>query len=249
MELSILKRIGMTEGEIRVYEALLGLSKSSTGLIMQKSGISSSKVYLILDKLAHKGLATFVVENGVKYYQITHPKSLLKYIDIKEEELESTRKEFEKIMPFISSKLKVEQESTQVYKGIKGIQVAYDSLLSSLKKGEEYCLFAIRADEAEDELVFDLLAKFHKKRVKKGVKVRVIADSVIEKLYKKKHLLSSLYALRHYDLTLPTGIVIGKDRVLSFVFGKDSTLYEIISIEMTRRYQDFFDKIWKLSLH
>ena len=247
MDLSLLRRIGMTEGEIRVYSALVGLGKSSTGAIMQKANISSSKVYFILDKLVHKGLVSFVMQGKIKFYQTTDPNSLLNYIDTKEEEFKDTRKQLEKIIPIISSKLKVEEESAQVYKGMRGIKTAYEALLSTLNKGEEYLVFAIRTDESEDERVLDLFTQFHKKRVEKGVSLKVIADSSIEELYKKKHVLGKLYSIKHYSLTLPLGIAIGKDRVLSFVFGEDPTVYEIISSEVAKRYKEFFERLWKIA--
>ena len=48
-----LKRIGLTEGEIKIYLALLDLGQTATGKIIRHSGISGSKVYEVLDRLAN----------------------------------------------------------------------------------------------------------------------------------------------------------------------------------------------------
>ena len=56
MDTKILEKIGLTNGESKVYLALLEIGLSSTGQIIEKSQITSSKVYIILQKLEKKGL-------------------------------------------------------------------------------------------------------------------------------------------------------------------------------------------------
>ncbi|MEK6868392.1 MAG: helix-turn-helix domain-containing protein, partial [Nanoarchaeota archaeon] len=85
MNVEILEAIGMTKAEIKVYFALLERGSSTTGPIVEKSGVSSSKIYEILEKLMQKGLASFVVEAGMKYYEAAKPSRLLDYMKEKEE--------------------------------------------------------------------------------------------------------------------------------------------------------------------
>jgi len=56
MDHSQLKAIGLTEGEIRVYLALLDSGLTTTGIVIKQSNITGSKVYNILDRLIEKGL-------------------------------------------------------------------------------------------------------------------------------------------------------------------------------------------------
>lgn len=248
MDLNLLRKIGLTEGEIRVYSALLSLGSSQTGQIMKKSGISSSKIYIILERLIHKGLVSHIIIDNVKVFQVTDPNNILEYIEKEKEELDDIKQEFTHLIPEIrSAMVKEEEESAHLYKGLKGIRSAYNNILEELEKGQEYCLFAISSEEAEDEKVLDFFTSFHKKRIEKGVKVRVISDSTIEKIYKKTHLLGKLFKIKHYSLTLPVGIVIGKNRIISISFGPDPIAHEIISERITNKYQDFFDKIWKIA--
>ena len=67
MNLKQLKELGFTDGEIKVYGALIKLQKSTITKIIEHSGVSSSKVYLILDKLVHRGLVNYImVDNGMR---------------------------------------------------------------------------------------------------------------------------------------------------------------------------------------
>jgi sugar-specific transcriptional regulator TrmB len=48
MKHEILERIGLTIGEAKIYLALLDLAQSTTGPIVEESGVSTSKIYKIL---------------------------------------------------------------------------------------------------------------------------------------------------------------------------------------------------------
>ncbi len=65
----LLTEIGLTKSEIAVYFALLELGSSTTGPIIKKANIASGKAYLILDKLAQKGLVTYSIKSKTKNYQ------------------------------------------------------------------------------------------------------------------------------------------------------------------------------------
>jgi len=54
--LAALREIGLTEGEAKAYFALVTLGQSSVGPIVEKSGVTASKVYIILDRLIEKGI-------------------------------------------------------------------------------------------------------------------------------------------------------------------------------------------------
>ena len=246
MEWDILRKIGLTDGEIRVYKALIHLGKSSTGKIMKKSGISSSKVYLILEKLIQKGLVSFVIENNVKKFQVTNPQSILDYVDKKKDEFENIKKDFEKVVPQINAILGTyEEESAQVYKGIRGIRVAFSNLLEELNKGEEYYFFGVSKEEMSNKQVLVFFQNLHAKRIAKGIHVKGIADTILRELYSKTPIFKKMFSIRYYDLTLPTGIVIGKNRILILIWGIENTCYELISKRAADRYREFFNKIWE----
>ena len=66
MDTTSLREAGLTDGEIKVYLALLELGAATTGPIIEKSGIARSIIYQILDKLMQKGLVSMVMKDKTK---------------------------------------------------------------------------------------------------------------------------------------------------------------------------------------
>ncbi|MCX6803798.1 MAG: hypothetical protein NTY48_04490, partial [Candidatus Diapherotrites archaeon] len=74
MDFSSLKEIGLTDGEVKVYLALLKLGSTKTGKLAISAGVSSSKVYKILARLEKKGLASHGIKDGVAFFSAQQPK-------------------------------------------------------------------------------------------------------------------------------------------------------------------------------
>ncbi len=73
MDTRLLEELGLTQGEIKAYLALLKLGSTSTGPLAKESGVSRSKLYAILDRLEKRGLASHVEERGVIQFQAAEP--------------------------------------------------------------------------------------------------------------------------------------------------------------------------------
>ena len=65
MEREILREIGLTDSETKVYLALLELGDSTRGEIVNTAGIAGSKLYEIIDKLQDRGLVSVYIKNKV----------------------------------------------------------------------------------------------------------------------------------------------------------------------------------------
>ena len=75
---NFLRKIGLTESEIKVYLALLKIGISSKGKIIKESKIAPSKVYEIADKLIEKGLCSTITKNGVKHFMVVKVRRIKK---------------------------------------------------------------------------------------------------------------------------------------------------------------------------
>ena len=81
MDLKILKDVGLTDTEIKVYLALLSLGATSAGKIVEETGVYRKNLYDSLNKLIEKGLVTYVIEKKIKVFQPKIPDNLINYLD------------------------------------------------------------------------------------------------------------------------------------------------------------------------
>ena len=78
----LLREIGLSVNEARVYEALLELGESSVQDISLKSKVHRRNVYDSINKLIEKGLASEVIIKSQKNFKATHPRRLLELLKI-----------------------------------------------------------------------------------------------------------------------------------------------------------------------
>ena len=132
MSLEILRKIGLSDGEIKVYNALLDLGSSSLNQIHEKTAIERRNIYDILNKLIEKGLIGYVIENKRKIYSITHPNKIIGYIEEKKHEFDKIKQEINTEMYSILTKYssKKPKINAQIFRGINGVKAIYEDILN-----------------------------------------------------------------------------------------------------------------------
>src|SRR3989344_2562392 len=122
MNIPILEKIGLTEGEIKVYLALLKLGETTAGPIVDESRVTRSKIYDILERLKQKGMVSYITKESTKYFCAAKPSTLLDYLSNKEQEIIKDKESISEIIPQLESqyKKKLENKVAEVYLGING---------------------------------------------------------------------------------------------------------------------------------
>ena len=80
MKLIELKRVGLTDGEIKIYDALLELGETTRTKLAKKSGISPSKIYDVANRLLEKGIISSVKKQGVIHFSAADPERIKDFI-------------------------------------------------------------------------------------------------------------------------------------------------------------------------
>ena len=133
MEFPELKELGLSNGEVKVYSALISIGTSSLIGIQEKTGIERRNIYDILNKLIDKGLATYVTENKIKVFQCAPPKKLQEKLSAKEKKLAELKNKLSDISSvYESSKPAIRAE---VFRGKEGIKSIFED---TLNYGEVY---------------------------------------------------------------------------------------------------------------
>lgn len=245
MNIEILEQIGLTKSEIKVYLALLELGSSATGKIVDKSKVASSKVYEILDKLIQKGLVSFIIISGIKHFEAASPARIMDYMEERERLFNKQKQELKKILPELELKQKLSKYKSEatIFKGLKGAKTAYDDVLKTMKKGEEY--YVMGATEPTRSFS-RFIWQYHKKRAKKGIKLKIIFSKHGRALAEKyKSLAHTQIKFAPTQLLTSSFILVYKHKILIVVATrKEVTIFRINDEEIADSFKSQFKLLW-----
>src|SRR3989344_6469983 len=119
MDTDALRKIGLTENEIKIYLNLLKTGLSTAYDIGKKTGIYRVHVYDKLEQLMDKGLVTHVYRGAKKYFQATHPSKIKHYLEDQKRVLEVQDQAVHSILPELEAMTRIPKEDTfvEVFKG------------------------------------------------------------------------------------------------------------------------------------
>ncbi len=246
MDTKKLEATGLTRGEVRVYLALLKHGETTTGPVIDESGITGSKVYVILNKLIRKGLVSYIIREKTKYFQASPPRRLLDYVNSKEKEIVRQRKGIEELIPQLENlrKHKENIQTSQIFEGYEGIKSVFGLILEIMKPGEEYLAFSAGETLVEKMRIF--LRNHHAKRGRMGIRFKIIAKSS-EKLLFKKISKAKYFQIRYHKNPFPVGVIIFGDYIVTLTYKEKPTAFLIKSSQIAESYKEFFLNMWSSS--
>lgn len=246
METNYLKEAGLTDGEIKVYLALLGLGLSTTGPIIEKSGIARSIIYHILDKLMQKGLVSCITKEKTKYFQASDPKKIIEYIDEREQRLLENKKKVEKMLPQLLLQQKMSPKSqANFYIGFKGIRTAHEHSYDKLNRGEEYVYLGVPVFQPEEQHLY--WQRDHVKRAKIGISTRMLFNKGTDKKIIRNRNSYHLCEAREMnaDIKSPACFMVYKDTTLIVMQHPESFAIEIVNKQVAESFMEYFEYFWK----
>ena len=243
-KLADLLKIGLTEGEAKIYVALLELGPSSVGPIKKRTKISHSNIYEILERLINKGIVTLIISNNIRIFQAVSPGNLSRFLDKKEEELHEQRSSLAKALPRIEAlqNLHPKQEAL-LFVGIKGLHSAYEELFKGAAKGSENLW--IYSHDKKYEAIIDKFYIHSWPEIAKGIKSRGIADesyrpSKFAKEFKIKH------ELRFVNFPIFSHGEIFRDKFL-LVSWEDPIIAVLVHAKhVSEHFRKYFESVWSM---
>lgn len=232
MEAEALKRIGLSESEIKVYLSLLKLGKANVTIIAEESGIHRTNIYSILDKLKDMGLVSYFQEDNRMIFKATDPQNLLNYIKESEEAISGLIPDFKKIQESVKEKINVE-----VFKGEKGMKAAFKDILREKK---EVVGFGMTGQLRKYLPVFAL---------------QWLRDIKLYKI-KNRYIYAESTEIKHKDFEVkilpkefitPVATQIYGDKVLISIWEPTLIAIMIKSKEVAENYRKYFILLWKVA--
>jgi sugar-specific transcriptional regulator TrmB len=240
MDTDILREIGLTEGEIKVYLALLEIGETNAGPIKNKTKLQNSVIHLCLNNLIQKGLINYVEKGRRKFYTATNPKHLIAFIDEKKRRLKA-------ILPSLLAKQKEDSKySVHIYEGEKGLKSIHEDILNELNKNEEF--YVLGAPKEAHDKFEPYFLDFHKRRIKKGIKLQIIyKKEAIDYGKKRKEMQFTKVRYLLDELSSPMWITVYNDKIILFTVGEVLLGIVIENSTISKNFKEYFYLIWKIT--
>ena len=245
---SRLEGAGLTEGESKVHLALLELGPSTSGPIVEKSGVARSIVYLILGRLSQKGLVSHVVKEKTQHFQAAQPDGLMEYIEGQQKQLEESKRKLEEILPKLSALQKSAKESeVQAFFGFRGMISVHEHTYQKLAKGEEYFFFGIPQEQPRHYHAY--WQRDHMRRAKAGIRCKLLFHPKTPKEVLENRNSYAGCDARHMPIDVNTPAwFMGYKNVAVIGFASENPItVEIVNQEVADSFRSYFEEFWKQS--
>ncbi|MDO8627407.1 MAG: helix-turn-helix domain-containing protein [Candidatus Diapherotrites archaeon] len=245
---SILREIGLTEGEITIYLSLQKLGSSGVGSIVSDTNLQKTTVYFCLNSLISKGLVSYFIRNKIKIFESANPNRLVDFLDEKSKGIEEQKKKVQELIPkLLASRVEKEMHSANVFEGWKGMKTAFDDLYERLKPGETYQTLGVTQLPETHEKFRKFIQGFHLRRAAKKVKLQLILNEDLKDSVGKEREKVKFTEVRYVqrEFQAPSFANMYKDKVLMTVWKEKPYAFLIQSQEIADSFRNYFFGMWK----
>jgi sugar-specific transcriptional regulator TrmB len=249
MEYKVLRDIGLTQSEIKVYLALLKLGSTTSGPLTDKSGVARSKIYEVLERLINKSLVSYIIKQKTKHYQAEDPAKIQEFLNKKEKEFKQQRNKIDKLIPQLQleKQLAKKPSEAQIYSGFRGIQTVHEHMYQKLKRGDNFFYLGIPASQKKEHHLY--WQRDHKRREKAGLISRALFNKNTDRNTLKNRNSYKYSEARYIPLPVktPAWIMGYKDVTVIGLQSNEGMAIEIINQEIADSFREYFEAFWKLS--
>lgn len=178
MDTTSLKKLGLSDKEIKVYLKLLEHGALSVRALAELSDLNRGTAYDILKHLQDIGLVSFYHQNTKQRFVAEEPEKLLKLVRDQEEELKSAKTDLVDLIPELKSLQDKggNRPVTKFYEGRTGIKAILEDVLESMTGQTDKTYYVYSAIGVRED-IYEAFPEFNQKRVKSGVVAKTISLS------------------------------------------------------------------------
>lgn len=240
----ILKKIGLTSQESRVYLILLELQEAQTGIICKETNIASSNIYKVLENLMKKGLVNYRVQNNTKIFMPAQPETLNELFLEKQAKIDEERKEIAELISSLKKKelVKNPYSNYKYYEGVPAIKSMWHEINNSLTKDTTEKIYGVK--KGSYELLLGFYNEHHRLRTSKKAKAQILLSK--EDIERAKQRKNNLTEVRFSDLDNEAEWGVVNDYVyLQHITTKIPRAFLIKDPIFAKTFEQVFDELWK----
>jgi sugar-specific transcriptional regulator TrmB len=228
-----LELLGLTSTEAKIYLTLLRIGESTAVSIAKETDIHRRTIYDNINILLKKGLVSYKIKDGVKYFNANNPLTFKGFLDEKSNA-------FETILPTLNSFYENKQISPKIdiYSGVQGAK----SIIEEAIKKKHTLYWVGGGLYFFESLGFS--KEFIEQKMSKANIMMVQADTknIKEKLgsFKKENvrLLPNEYS------SFVGYLIYGETVAIGLIQGKNMIMIRVNSKEFSHGYKKYFDIMW-----
>lgn len=163
----LLRELGLSEKEAKVYLIILSLGTSTVNTIAENTDLIRTTTYDTLKTLREKGMVSSIVRNKILHFEATDPQKLIESFDAKKQ----------KLMEALPGLRKLHRElpvgpTVELYDGIEGIRTIWQDIIKEKKE-----LSAI----SNYDSLFNTLKYFSPRFIKQRIQQKIFVKLITEK--------------------------------------------------------------------
>lgn len=173
--IDIMKGLGFSENEIKVYINLLVKGQGSVRTIADITKIGRGTVYNILKDFQKRGIVGFSEKGKLKYFTAKDPESLAHQFSEREREVQEAKQKFESILPELKSMYggSGKKPNVSYYTGRSGIKAVLEDVLFTMSKSKSKMVYLYSSMELRS-IIYEAFPEYTEKRIKLDIKTRAI---------------------------------------------------------------------------
>lgn len=232
MDTELLRKIGLSEAETKIYLALLRLGKANVTQLAEESGVHRTNIYSILNRLKDMGLVSYFHEDNKMKFKATDPQNLLNYIKQNEKAMEELLPDLKKLQESVAEKVGVE-----IFRGDKGMISAFKDIIRQRKEVVGWGMTG---------QLRQYLPVFAKQWIRDIKEYKIKNRSIYVEGTELKEEQFEVRLLPKEFIT-PVGTQIYGDKVLISIWEPTLIAIMIKSKEVAANYRKYFELLWSIA--
>lgn len=231
----VLKEYGLSDKEVQAYLALLPLGSINLQEIAKRIDLPRTTIYNTLNYLITKGLVSYIIKKGVRFYEAADPNKLMEKLNEKKELLNSIIPELESLKKTIE-----ESSSVEIFQGSKGL---FTILSDVFKKKQQTYYFG--SYSLSKEILKHQPGHFRTIRIDRKIPAKIVIDKYDEEIFYKKEY-KKITEMRFNDSlkNFPCMIFIYGKKVALYTLKKDLIGVIISNGQVAEAMKLIFDIYW-----
>lgn len=237
--IDLLKDLGLSEHESKIYLASLSLGSSTVLKIARAAEVKRTTVYDVIGSLSHKGLMRIDIKGLKKVYTPENPEKLEAVLDSRRTKLRNFLPEFASLY-----NLKGGESFIKYYEGLEGVKTVYDGVLKDIRPHDFY--FFISDMNQWYKIDEEYFEDFIQRRATIPLEIRGLTqDSLVaRKLQRSKPIYKASVKILSKQTNLTTNLVVTPQKVVIHQLTHPIRAIVIENQSIIQMHREMFEIMW-----